>query len=163
MAEAAAAAASGVNAEMPDLDELLNPAKRLHLAAYYEIAAAASHTDFADLAQSPYYQTPCRKGVAPALLRGSQLFSLSRRRPLLPCELMIIQGIPAGSTAIDGDGAKCYPFVSTMEEQWSWATVRQMAGNSMHLCQVGSVISLLIALTAELVRTSDDEGPRQQK
>ena len=162
-AAAAAAAASDVHAEMPDLDELLNPAKRLHLAAYDEIAAAASHTDFADLAQSPYYQTPCRKGVAPALLRGSQLFSLARRRPLLPCELMVIQGIPAGSAAIDGDLAKCYPSVSAMEEQWSWAIVRQMAGNSMHLCQVGSVISLLIALTAELARSSDDEGQQCQQ
>jgi hypothetical protein len=159
----AAEASSDINVEMPELDELLNPAKRLHLEAYEEIAAAGSHTDFADLAQSPYYQTPCRKGVAPALLRGSQLFSLVRRRPLLPCELMVIQGIPAGSAASHGLWAQSYPFVSTMEEQWSWGIVRQLAGNSMHLCQVGSVISLLIALTAELARSSDDEGQSLQQ
>ena len=148
-------ASADADVAMPDLDDLLGPAKRQHLEAYYEIAAGASHTDFADLAQSPYYQKPCRKGVAPALLRGSQLFSLARRRPLLPCELMVIQGMPAGSIAGDGILAKCYPFVREMEEEWSGSVVRQMAGNSMHLCQVGSVISLLIALTAELARKPD--------
>lgn len=146
------ASSADADAVMPDLDDLLGPAKRQHLEAYYEIAAGASHTDFADLAQSPYYQQPCRRGVAPALLRGSQLFSLARRRPLLPCELMVIQGIPAGGIAGDGILAKCYPFVREMEEEWTGSVVRQMAGNSMHLCQVGSVISLLIALSAELAR-----------
>ena len=110
-------------------------------------------TDFADLAQSPFHQLPCRRGVAPALLRGSSLFSLSRRRPLLPCELMVVQGIPAGSSCCTGRSlAEYYPFKSIVEQDWPASVIRKLAGNSMHICQVGSVISLIIALSAELTR-----------
>lgn len=166
-----------VEAEDPDaceeeaLADLMTPAKLLHLAAYdailaeAETAAAAAAaggrkhigvTDFADLAQSPFHQVPCRRGVAPALLRGSSLFSLSRRRPLLPCELMVVQGIPAGSSCSIGRSlAEHYPFKSIVEQDWPAAVIRKLAGNSMHICQVGSVISLIIALSAELTRSEN--------
>ena len=143
-----------------ELDALLGPSQLQHLAAYDEIgarqaAAAQPHgiTDFADLAQSPYHQMPCRGGVAPALLRGSHLFSLSRRRLLLPCELMAIQGISAGSGA-----AEDHPFDEEKAAEWRTpAAVRQMAGNSMHLCQVGTVIALVLAMTAELTRLAEPQ------
>lgn len=133
-----------------ELADIMTPMALQHLAAYDQFAASRAITDFADLSQSPFHQQPCRQGVAPALLRNSCLFSLSRRRLLLPCELMVIQGIPAGSAE-----EQHYPFDVIEERAWhSTAAVRRLAGNAMHICQVGSVMALIVALTHELTRST---------
>jgi hypothetical protein len=140
-----------------ELDSIMTPMQLQHLAAYDKFADSKAISDFADLSQSPFHQAPCRQGVAPALLRNSSLFSLSRRRLLLPCELMVIQGIPAGNAVCESPQLR-YPFDVTKEVTWqSTATVRKMAGNSMHICQVGSVITIIMAMSRELTRSTNVE------
>lgn len=95
--------------------------------------------------------------VAPSLLKGSLFFSLSRRRPMLPAEAMLLQGFPVPSLLPnDCELASLYPFQRPLEEIPPDRTVRNLAGNGMHLCQVGSAFLIAVGLAVEHRRKPDD-------
>ena len=115
---------------------------RLHLREYLRIASEKNIGDLVNLMQDPRHMAPCRRLVAPTLLRGSLLWSLSCRRLVHPIEYLLMQGMQ-------------HPFAAALTESFSEFTIRQMAGNAMHVQQVGASFLLVFALLAELRRATD--------
>ena len=71
-----------------------------------------------------------------------------------PGEYMMMQGIPVPSL-MDADSlaAEMYPFTMPLEQLFPQASdVRQLAGNGMHVVQVGSVFAFLLGMTGQLLR-----------
>lgn len=137
------------------------PCARVHLQECLQISREKCIGDMVNLMQNPCHMAPCRRLIAPTLLRGSLLWSLSCQRLVCPMEYMLMQGIPAAPTnAVGGAAAddrahahvmQC-PFVADLTESFSESTIRRMAGNAMHVQQVGAVYLLVYALLAELQR-----------
>ena len=126
---------------------------RVHLEAYDEVAKTRGCCDMANLTQSPYHLSPSTRQIAPTLLKASLLYSLSRRRLLHPGEYMLVMGMPSPSMLGDDSLAAAeYPFTKALEELLPENSVRQLAGNGMHLCQIGTVFLLVAGLAAELQR-----------
>ena len=136
------------------------PCARVHLQECVQISRKRKIGDMVDLMQNPCRMEPCRRPFAPTLLRGSLLWSLSRQRLVCPVEYLLLQGIPA-SPAVAAAGAaaagaaarvvQC-PFVADLTEHFSESVIRRMAGNAMHVQQVGATFLLAYALLAELHR-----------
>lgn len=126
---------------------------RVHLEAYDAVAKSRGCCDMANLTQSPYHLTPSARQIAPTLLKASLLYSLSRRRLLHPGEYFLIMGMPSPSMLGAGSRAAAdYPFTEAIEEQLPENAIRQLAGNGMHLCQIGTVFLIAVGLAAELQR-----------
>ena len=154
-----------------DVDPLkdVSPSMRAHHDAYQDLAAAApllsapsqggiarrAFCDLWDLSQSPYHITPALEWRAAAtLIRNASLFSSSRGVMIPPGEYMMMQGIPVPSL-MDADSlaAEMYPFTMPLEQLFPQASdVRQLAGNGMHVVQVGSVFAILLGMTGQLFR-----------
>ena len=148
---------------MVDLDPMtvmhIPACARAHLQECVAISRQESICDFVNLMQNPARMKPGRRQVAPTLLRGSLLWSLRHARLLSPVEYLAVQGIPSnsldyrmsrGSSA--DEQAMEIPFTVDLSECMSESTVRQMAGNAMHVQQVGATFVLVFALLAELRR-----------
>jgi len=131
---------------------------RAHLRAYDELRSGSDEVcDLVCVLQSPYHIAPGTRQVAPSLLKGSLLFSLSRRRLMLPAETMLLQGFPVPSLLpSDGELASLYPFQTPLEDMLPDRTVRNLSGNGMHLCQVGCAFLIAVGLAVELRRASSD-------
>lgn len=140
------------------------PCARVHLQECLQISRKKCIGDMVNLMQNPCHMAPCRRLFAPTLLRGSLLWSLSCRRLVCPIEYMLMQGIPAvpanavASATADAP-ANAYvmqcPFAADLTEHFSESTVRRMAGNAMHVQQVGATFLLVYALLAELQKLTD--------
>ena len=70
-------------------------------------------------------------------------------------EYMMMQGIPVPYLlADDSQAADMYPFTMPLEQLFPRASeMRQLAGNGMHIVQVGSVFAFLLGLAGQLQRT----------
>jgi len=137
---------------------------RVQLQECLRISRIKTIGDLVNLMQNPCHMAPCRRLVAPTLLRGSLLWSLSRQRLVCPTEYMLMQGIPAATmnacaSAASGDPAREHvmqcPFTANMVEHFNESTIRRMAGNSMHVQQVGAAFLFVYALLADLQRLVD--------
>lgn len=140
------------------------PCARVHLQECVQISRQRRVGDLVNLMQNPSHMAPCRRLFAPTLLRGSLLWSLSRQRLACPVEYLLLQGIPASpavAAAIAAAGApaeahviQC-PFVADVTERFGESAIRRMAGNAMHVQQVGATFLYAFALLAELRRLTD--------
>ena len=139
-------------------EDAIPTSARVHLKAYDELARGSAETcDLVCLLQSPYHISPGNRQVAPALLKGSLLFSVSRRRLMLPSETMLLQGFPVPSLLPnDSKLASLYPFQEPLEEMLAERAVRSLSGNGMHLCQVGCMFLIAMGMAAGLRRPSPD-------
>ncbi len=132
---------------------------RVHLQECVDISRRESICDMVNLMQNPVRMKPGRRQVAPTLLRGSLLWSLSMRRLVCPVEYLLMQGLPSSSSAAPAADSACNPeeamgspFSADLTECMPEGTIRQMAGNAMHVQQVGATFLWVYALLAELHR-----------
>lgn len=147
----------------------LTPAMRAHHDAYVELAGAApllqplnsamqepsqrAFCDLWDLAQSPYHIAPTTTWqAASTLLRNSILFSASRGVVIPSAEYMMLQGIPVPSVLDAGsEAAELYPFTERLEHLFPKTyDIRMLAGNGMHVTQIGSVLVFLLGMASQL-------------
>jgi len=107
-----------------------------------QLSVAPRRAQIVNLMQNPHhFQTI--QNLAPALLRGSVLYSMSAQRRFLPEEHFLIQGIPVMELLPVGP-KNVYPFLKPLQELTSSAALRRLTGNAMHLSQVG--LAMLLAL-----------------
>jgi hypothetical protein len=158
---------------------------RVHHDAYVELAGAAqlhqplnsapletkqrAFCDLWDLAQSPYHIAPTTTWrAASTLLRNSILFSASRGVLIPPAEYMMLQGIPVPSLLDAGsEAAELYPFTERIEQLFpKTCDVRMLAGNGMHVTQIGTVFAFLLGMASqlhqqmpELLEAQNPDGP----
>ncbi|MCP4238966.1 MAG: hypothetical protein GY772_00195, partial [bacterium] len=116
---------------------LIPPCARAHLLEYERLRTGAMAEgrpapDLVCLLQSPHYSGSTNH-LAPPLLRNTLLYSLQRRRLVLPAETCLIQGIPAPS--LISDLAHRSPFQVPLESLVTEGQLRSLLGNAMHLCQ----------------------------
>jgi hypothetical protein len=163
----------------------LTPGMRVHHDAYVELAGAAqlhqplnsapletkqrAFCDLWDLAQSPYHIAPTTTWrAASTLLRNSILFSASRGVLIPPAEYMMLQGIPVPSLLDAGsEAAELYPFTERIEQLFpKTCDVRMLAGNGMHVTQIGTVFAFLLGMASqlhqqmpELLEDQNPDGP----
>ena len=81
-------------------------------------------------------------GYVPALLRGSLLWFVRRKRLVLSLEMFELQGY----NVMDDDPAKRSPLAEGIKKVPATAQ-RSMAGNAMHLQCVGAALIFLLACT----------------
>ena len=132
---------------------------RVHLQECQAISRRETIGDIVNLMQNPVRMTPSRRQVTPTLLRGSLLWSLSLGRLVSPPEYLLMQGLPSRSledmatdSAPKPEERMVNPFTVDLIERMPEGTIRQMAGNAMHVQQVGATFLLVYALLAELRR-----------
>ena len=146
-------------------EEGLTPGMRAHRDAYRRLADLApkltgdgggsAFCDLWDLSQSPYHISPGKDWrIASTLIRNSRLYSCTRGQMIQPGEYMMLQGIPIPSMLDASSRASdLYPFTAPFEELFPVASqARRLAGNGMHIVQVGSTFAFLLGLAAQLRR-----------
>ncbi len=144
---------------------LIPPCARAHLLEYERLRAAAAAqgqpvADLVCLLQSPHHTGTSRNSLwAPPLLRNTCLYSLQRRRLVLPAETCLIQGIPTRSL-ISGTAGRRSPFEEPVESMATEGQLRGLLGNAMHLCQVGGASLIALCLAAELGWETSAGAPR---
>ena len=139
-------------------ENLICPAQRVRLQDYDDqlAAEAPKYTGCAsimvNLMQTVDYiglPAPKSKMHLPTLMRGSALFDLVARKPILEEELYCAQGFP--HFLEEGDEySKYWPWVDGFEH--SPMQMRKMQGNGMNLAAVGSVLMFLMAATEKLYK-----------
>ena len=129
--------------EAPDLLELLPPCARVHLQAVRDMRSeAAARGDRGPnvicLMQSPHQIRPNASQAFPTLLTGGLPFSLDLNRLILPEELLLTMGVlPVDQRSL----------LQNLHER----QVRKLAGNGMHVSQIGA--ALLLALAQAVMAT----------
>ena len=146
------------------VEEEFSPGMRAHRDAYVSLAESApklpgdggdAFCDLWDLSQSPYHISPGKDWrIASTLIRNSRLYSRTRGQMIPPGEYMMLQGIPIPSLLdAHSQAADLYPFTAPFEELFPVASQpRRLAGNGMHVVQVGSTFAFLLGLAAQLRR-----------
>ena len=134
--------------EAPDLLELLPPCARVHLQAARDIrndAVTQGHRgpSVVCLTQSPYQIRPSTSQAFPTLLTSGLPFSLDLNRLILPGELLLTMGVlPADQQSL---------LQNLPDRQ-----VRRLAGNGMHISQIGA--ALLLALAGAMFATNQSNS-----
>jgi hypothetical protein len=123
--------------EAPDLFELLPPCARVHLQAARDIRSAAMAQGIRGpnvicLMQSPHQIRPSASQAFPTLLTGGLPFSLDLNRLILPQELLLTMGVlPSDQQSL----------LQNLHDRH----VRKLAGNGMHISQIGAALLLSLA------------------
>jgi hypothetical protein len=102
------------------------------------------------LSQSPFHiQHNKLSACAPVLVRNSLLYSMAKKRLVLPTEALQMQGLPVPALlAGSPDLAAQWPFRCNLEDIMTESQLRGVTGNGMHICQVGSALLLALAMVA---------------
>ncbi len=129
--------------EEPDLLELLPPCARVHLQAARDMRSNATAQgnrgpNVICLMQSPHQIRPNASQAFPTLLTGGLPFSLDHNRLILPDELLLVMGV----LPVDQR-----PLLQNLQDR----QVRKLAGNGMHVSQIGA--ALLLALAEAMIGT----------
>ena len=132
---------------------VLSPWLRLQLTKYKKVLQesprfAGKKNIFVDLSQNPD-ERPRVHEMIPCLLRNSFLWSMEFQRPLHPLEILAVQCIPVLLPSGSKYSNFC-PWSADFLDGLSRTQVQQIAGNSMVLPAVGSVL-LLALLQASCV------------
>ena len=103
------------------------------------------------LLQSPWRITPVVENHVPVLLTNTLLYSHEASRLVLPEELLLIQGIPVpGLEAQLGIGISgLYPFAGALHDLFQDRAICKLAGNGMHISQVGAALLLALCCARE--------------
>lgn len=127
--------------------QCLTPAMKKSVQAHEEyLTSKGINSDepvIVNLIQSPGYIQPVI-GMFPALLKGSRLWSIQRRRLLLPMEHLEVMGFQI----YKDDKYQCR-FTHALQ-MLSDTKLRQFAGNTMHLRVVGTCIMYILAATQKV-------------
>ena len=102
------------------------------------------------LSQSPFHvQHNKLSACAPVLVRNSLLYSMAKKRLVLPGEALQMQGLPVPALLAGfPDLAAQWPFRCSLEDIMTESQLRGVTGNGMHICQVGSALLLALAMVA---------------
>ncbi|CAE7037690.1 unnamed protein product [Symbiodinium sp. CCMP2456] len=135
---------------------LLSPWHRQNLQKYKSALAGNAELEGAaeiivDLSQDAD-ERPRMSCMMPCLLRTSLLYALKARRPLTPSEWFCVQCLPMSLPA-DNDFASFVPWLPHMLRSLSRNQAQQLAGNSMVLPAMGSVL-LAAVLSCLLLGTN---------
>ena len=131
--------------------DVICPSARVHLEACQELHADGKlGRDLVSLSQSPWFMRQNKlSAFVPVLVRNSQLYSMSRRRLVLPEEALQMQGLPVPALLSDlPDLATRWPFKCDFHDIMTETQMRTATGNGMHICQVGSAVLLAVAMLA---------------
>lgn len=116
-----------------------------------DTAGTCGAMDMLCLMQSPHFIAPGRNHI-PTLLTSTLLYSLVAQRLVLPQEMLLMQGVPNGTSACATTSggsappnlqATQYPFTEPLETIFEEKELRRLIGNAMHVSQVGSALLLI--------------------
>lgn len=126
--------------------QVICPGVRRRIAEHTAAAVAAGHGErpaiISNVSQTAPFSNPSALMAVPALLRGSSLWSMRLQRFVLPIEHLEIQGYN-----IFDQESKCKCDIAGHLRELPQAHIKSMAGNSMHLAAVGTVIMFVLGCT----------------
>jgi hypothetical protein len=131
--------------------DVICPSARVHLEACNLLHEERQlGRDLVSLSQSPFHiQANRLSACAPVLVRNSLLYSMRKKRLVLPEEALQMQGLPVPELLTDHPHvAARWPFCCSLGEIMTEAQLRAVTGNGMHVCQVGSAVLLALAMVA---------------
>jgi hypothetical protein len=136
--------------KMVSAKHVICPSARVHLDECKKLHKLGRlGRDLVSLSQSPLHHVFIKpSGCAPTLTRNSLLYSMLGRRLLLPAETLQMQGLPVPAMLPKSGLASRWPFACDLPDIMSESWERSVAGNGMHMCQVGSAVLLALAVLA---------------
>ena len=141
------------NGDPACVELLLSPWLRSQVENYQQLLTKkgmwpAQNEICVDLSQSAIDRPRCG-AITPCLLRSSFLFALKARRPVLPVEYLCIQCIPL-TLPPQSEFADCCPWTPEFIASLPRAQILGLAGNSMVVPAVGSVLMAALLCAASV-------------